>query len=420
MADAQAKPPTPPRHIIIDALRGFAVMGILALNITAFSMPEMAYLDPAIYGGDHGANLVSWFFSYIFVDGKMRGIFSLLFGASMMLVIERADAAGRGAGKTHYMRMLWLALFGLAHYFFIWFGDILFLYAVIGSIAFAYRKWDPSRLIRSALAIHIAGSLILSAVFGGLLYLRHEAQSADASPEIVAQYEQFENGSPFTAESIAKEISVYRGNYAEILDYRLTEKAAGPVMQLLMVFTETLPLMMIGMALFKSGFLLGQWDRRSYWRWAIYATMAGLFLHVAAAFIQYDSGFDIALILNTQIAWMMVPRTLMTIGYVSALILIIGQMSNSRFLERVAAAGRMAFTNYLGTSIVMTGIFYGYGLGLYGHLERAMLWPFVIGAWAVMLYCSQPWLDRFYYGPLEWLWRSLARMQLQKFRRQIS
>jgi uncharacterized protein len=86
-------------------------------------------------------------------------------------------------------------------------------------------------------------------------------------------------------------------------------------------------------------------------------------------------------------------------------------------LERVAAAGRAAFTNYLGTTIVMTTIFYGYGLGLYGHVSRPMLWLFVLGAWGMMLFWSKPWLERFHYGPLEWLWRSLARMELQPFRK---
>ena len=84
---------------------------------------------------------------------------------------------------------------------------------------------------------------------------------------------------------------------------------------------------------------------------------------------------------------------------------------------RVAAAGRMAFTNYLMTSIVMTTIFYGYGLGLFGHVGRAEVYLFVIGMWALMLAWSQPWLARFQYGPFEWLWRSLARLRLQSMRR---
>ena len=117
------------RHISLDAMRGFAVMGILAMNIIGFAMPEWAYVTPAAYGTDTLADKIAWAFSFIFIDGKMRGLFSLLFGASMMLVIDRAAANGESPAQVHFRRMAWLALFGLAHYFFIWFGDILFLYA---------------------------------------------------------------------------------------------------------------------------------------------------------------------------------------------------------------------------------------------------------------------------------------------------
>jgi len=139
------------RHISLDAMRGFAVMGILAMNIIGFAMPEWAYVTPAAYGTDTLADKMAWAFSFVFIDGKMRGLFSLLFGASMMLIIDRAEAKGESAAQVHYRRMAWLALFGLAHYFFIWFGDILFLYAIIGMIAFRFRHWSPERLIKVAL-----------------------------------------------------------------------------------------------------------------------------------------------------------------------------------------------------------------------------------------------------------------------------
>ena len=104
---------------------------------------------------------------------------------------------------------------------------------------------------------------------------------------------------------------------------------------------------------------------------------------------------------------------MLTIGYAASLIILIKQASGSAFISRVAAVGQAAFTNYLGTSILMTSIFYGYGLGLFGNVSRAGLWVFVVGAWVFMLLWSKPWLARFRYGPLEWLWRSLARMKLQ-------
>jgi uncharacterized protein len=121
--------------------------------------------------------------------------------------------------------------------------------------------------------------------------------------------------------------------------------------------------------------------------------------------------------MNIALAWTYPLRLIMILGYVAALMLLIRALAGSSFIARVAATGQAAFTNYLGTSIMMTTIFYGYGLGLYNHISRPMLWLFVIGAWAVMLLWSKPWLARFRYGPLEWLWRSLARRERQAMRR---
>ena len=118
-----------PRFLEMDALRGFAVMGILAINIAAFAQPEMAFVNPLVASHASDLDVASWAANFILFDGKMRGLFSLLFGASTALVIERAIAGGQSAAKVHFFRMAWLAVFGLIHFFFIWFGDILFLYA---------------------------------------------------------------------------------------------------------------------------------------------------------------------------------------------------------------------------------------------------------------------------------------------------
>ncbi|WP_373476842.1 DUF418 domain-containing protein [Sphingorhabdus sp.] len=159
------------RFLTLDAMRGFAVMGILAMNIIAFAMPEWAYITPKAYGGVSLENEISWFVSFVLVDGKMRGLFSIMFGASMMLVIEGAQAKGENPGKTHFARMFWLAVFGLAHYFLLWFGDILFLYASVGCIAFLFRNWEPRRLIKWALIIFGLGLLLWGAQFTALQLL---------------------------------------------------------------------------------------------------------------------------------------------------------------------------------------------------------------------------------------------------------
>lgn len=403
------------RHITLDALRGFAVMGILAMNIVAFALPEWAYVAPGSYGGNSGADKASWLFSFILIDGKMRGLFSLLFGASMALIIERAEAKGESAARVHYARMIWLLLIGFAHYLFIWWGDILFLYAVIGCIAWLFRNWEPQRLIKWGLIIYALGFTIYALQFGGLQFLQFMATQPGADPDFVAQYGEVMRDPELSIDARA-EIAAYSGSYAGILARRW-----GDIAHLLLLvpqsFTETLPLMLFGMAMQKNGFLTGEWDRADYVRWARKMLLPGLLLSTLLGLWVAATGYDLITTLANFLAWSMPPRLLLTIGYAALLILLIRKAQGSALMHRVAAAGRAAFTNYLGTSIVMTAIFYGYGLGLYNQIGRAGLWGFVIGAWVLMLLWSKPWLDRFHYGPFEWLWRSLARGKLQPFKK---
>jgi len=406
---------TEQRHITLDAMRGFAVMGILAMNIIGFAMPEWAYITPAAYGTETVADQITWAFSFIFIDGKMRGLFSLLFGASMMLVMDRATAKGESAAQVHYRRMGWLAVFGLAHYFFIWFGDVLFLYAIVGMIAFWFRDWPPERLVKVALIIFAVGLVIWGLQFGGLQVWQFLATRPDASADMVRQYREMMD-SPDFAFNIAPDLALHRGSYAEIVADKLNDWSA-PITTVLMSVCETLPLMMIGMAMHKSGFMTGNWEAADYRRWAMRLVPIGLLLTAALAAWMMAADFDRVTSLAVFFFWGAVPRMMLTIGYAAVLILLIGRYRYHLMLARVAAAGRSAFSNYLGTSIAMTTIFYGYGFGLFGDVGRVGVWVFVIGAWAVMLFWSKPWLTKFHYGPLEWLWRSLARGKMQAMRR---
>lgn len=403
------------RHITLDAMRGFAVMGILAMNIVGFSMPEWAYVTPKAYAGETLGDQITWFLSFVFIDGKMRGLFSLLFGASIMLIIERAQAKGESAGKVHYARMFWLALFGLAHFFFLWFGDILFLYASIGCIAFLFRNWEPRRLIKWALIIFAIGLLFWGVQFGGMQILQYFATQPGADPELAKQYREL-MGAPDFDLNVTKELAMYRGHYGGIVADKLADWYR-PLVFIPQSIGETLPLMMIGMAMQKNGFITGGWARADYARWAKKLVPLGLALSALLAAWVAVTGYDVITSLAVFLVWNAIPRLMATIGYAALLVMLVERMEGSGFMTRVAAAGQAAFTNYLGTSIVMTSIFYGYGLGLFGHVSRPGLWLFVIGAWAVMLLWSKPWLERFRYGPLEWLWRSLARMKIQPLAR---
>ena len=414
---AHSADPIRDRYITLDAVRGFAVMAILAMNIVDFAMPQVAYMSPAAYGGKTGLNLVSWVLSSLFIDGKMRGLFSVLFGASMMLVINRATAKGENGAKVHFARMISLLFIGLVHFFLIWDGDILVSYAAIGCLAYLFHGWTPRKLIRTAIILYILATLLLTVGIGLGLSQQIAAQAPGADAALVREYEEEMRSSPFRAEAVAKEIKVHRGGYTDIVAHKWNDSKFDPLNGVVLGLLETLPMMLIGMAMMKNGFLTGAMTDAYYRSIAWQTIPVSLAMTIIIIGAEWQSGFDGQVMINGLLAWTAFPRLAMTIGYAALLVLFIRRYDGSRIVARLAATGQCAFTNYLGTSIIMTTIFYGYGLGLYGHIERAALWPFVISAWVVILLWSKPWLARFRYGPLEWLWRSIARGRLQPMRR---
>jgi uncharacterized protein len=404
------------RLIMLDALRGFAVMGILAMNIVAFAMPEMAYISPRSYGGDTAADIAAWGLGFVLFDGKMRGLFSILFGASLLLIADRAEVTGQDPASVHYRRMAWLAVFGLCHSLFIWWGDILFLYAAVGCVAFRFRDWQAQRLIKWAISLYLLGAMLMSFLFGIQLYASQAATEPASAPWVIEAGDDISQEYRRIDRESAEEVELLRGSYLPITQDRL-ENVADPFVSVVMNFLETLPLMMLGMAMFRNGFLTGAWSvadyRRTAWRWL----PPGLVLTLLLVWIMERANFDYLVSINAFTGWSQPGRLMMMIGYAALFIMLIKRYADSAAMARVAATGRTAFSNYLGTSIVMTTIFYGYGLGLFGRVDRWTLYLFCLGMWAVMLLWSKPWLDHFHYGPLEWLWRSLSRSALQPFRR---
>jgi uncharacterized protein len=180
---------------------------------------------------------------------------------------------------------------------------------------------------------------------------------------------------------------------------------------------ETLGLMVLGVLLLRNGFLPGAWQPAAYWRTARWGFLLGVPPSTALAAWQWSNGFPPLDVFASFIAWTEPFRYPIILAHAAAAVLALRRFADSALAARIAAVGRAAFTNYLGTSLVMTTIFYGYGLGLYGHVGRAELYLFVFGVWALMLLWSKPWLVRFRYGPLEWLWRTLARGSPQPMRR---
>jgi uncharacterized protein len=416
LTDAEPAVTLPARIATLDIVRGVAVMGILAMNIVAFAMPFEAYLNPKAYGLESDADLASWAFSFVFIDGKMRGLFSFLFGASTLLVIERARAAGESPAKVHYLRMLWLLVFGLLHFYFIWFGDILAAYAMTGLILFLFRNLSVRALIVWGL-VFVAMELMLMA--GGAAEMQRLAEASAAAnpdPALVARYDEFRRGFAVpSARELADNMTLFLGPWTGLVHDRLIERGMEPFATLKFFIAETLAYMLFGMAALKSGFLRGEWEAVRYREWALICLAVAIPAYAVIAWLLVRADFSPPAVFLYALAAPTPFRPLMIVGIAATIILV--TRKGGALVDRIAAAGRAAFTNYLGTSILMTTLFYGYGLGLYGSMSRIQLWLPVVAMWALMLLWSKPWLDRFRYGPFEWLWRSLARMRLEPMRK---
>jgi len=415
-AGAADDPAPAPRIVTLDIVRGVAVMGILAMNIVAFAMPFQAYMNPTAYGLESGADLASWIFSFVFIDGKMRGLFSFLFGASTLLVIERAQASGRSPARIHYARMLWLLVFGLIHFYFIWFGDILSLYALIGLVLFFFRGLSVRALVISGIAFVLVQTLVFALLGVGAMFLSYKAGLPNPDPEIVSQWGEMQKGfAPPVGPALAEKLALFQGPWPGLVESRLIDQMFTPFTGVFLFGWETLGYMLFGMAALKSGFFRGEWPMARYRKSALIGFGIGVPAYALLAWILVRDNFSVPMIFLVVMGATTPFRPLMIVA-IAALIVILTR--NGGFLvDRIAAAGRAAFTNYLGTSILMTTLFYGYGLGYYGSMSRAELWLVVVAMWALMLLWSKPWLDRYRYGPFEWLWRSLARWRLEPMRK---
>jgi uncharacterized protein len=414
--DEPAAAPPARRIATLDIVRGIAVMGILAMNIVAFAMPFQAYMNPMAYGMEGPADLASWAFSFVLIDGKMRGLFSFLFGASTLLVIERAEASGQSSTRIHYARMAWLLVFGLIHFYFIWFGDILSLYALVGLVLFFFRGMSVRALIVSGIAFVLVQTLVFALLGGGAMFLSSQAGLPNADPEMVRQWHEMQEGfAPLAGPALTGKLALFHGPWTGLVESRLIDQMFAPFTGVLLFGWETLGYMLFGMAALRSGFFRGEWPAARYRKWALTGFGIGVPVYALLAWILVRDNFSIPMIFVVAMAATTPFRPLMIVA-IAALVILLTRRGGG-LVPRIAAAGRAAFTNYLGTSILMTTLFYGYGLGFYGTMSRIELWLVVVAMWALMLLWSKPWLDRFNYGPFEWLWRSLARMELQPMRK---
>ena len=404
-----------PRIATLDTIRGVAVMGILLMNIVAFAMPEAAYMNPAAWGSQHAIDYAAWAGNFLLVDGRMRGLFSVLFGASTLLVVERAEAAGRSGVVTHFSRMAWLFAFGMAHLYLIWWGDILQHYAVMGMIAFLFLRLEATQLAALAMPLILFEALWMGNATVHAFAVETAAHAAHPSAAALAAYRDLEAnfGTP-DPRILAHDVAVHRSGYAAIFANRLPEANWIPWQTFLNLGPETLAYMLLGMAGLKSGMLTGAWSHRTYRRIAVLGFAIGVPVYGAMTWYVFAQHFSASALMLTALMLATLIRPVMIAGWASLIVLLI--RPGGALTTRIAAAGRMAFSNYLLTSLICTTLFYGYGFGLYGRLTRAELYLVVPAIWAAILLWSKLWLAHFRYGPLEWLWRSLSRWRLQQMR----
>lgn len=398
----------------LDAIRGFAVMGIFSANIVTFALPDAAYYNPAAAGGWHGLDLAAFAFNLLVIDSRMRSLFSMLFGASLLLVADRAEAAGASPARIHYARMLVLMAVGIAHFIGLFSGDILTLYALAGMIAFAFRR-------RSARTLAAVGALLLVlhvALFAlmtrGQYYTDHFAHLPHARRAMVETWNQGFGALYPTPAQLAAERSLHLGPWTGLAAARAARLGEW-LSNSLAVLPDTLGLMLIGMAGLRSGFLTGAWSRRRYRAIALVGIGLGLAGGLAILADDVASRFWVIALMGHAFVTQTPLAAVQALGYAALVILAVRR--RGALMERVAAAGRCAFSNYLGSSLLASFLFDGWGLGWFGTLSRWQSWLVVPLAWLLMLAWSKPWLERFRYGPLEWAWRSLARGRLQPMRR---
>ena len=417
----------------VDTLRGVAVLGILGMNIYVYSLPYMAYANPTVMGGFTGPDRLAWWITHMFFSFKMMPIFSMLFGAGLMLMHERYTPRGISFKKFWYRRVLWLMLFGAIHGYLLWTGDILFLYSVCGLFLYLFRKKTVKKLFIAASIFYIIGFLpnLAGGFYFGMIrddMLPEIERKVEAGEELTASEkaqkqtwdETIKHFNP-SEDVVEEDVEIYRNGYSGIVKYRAPLYLA--MSSYLLIFGSFWPamaLMLFGMAFMKLGVFSASRSKRFYFILAVIGYGAGFPLAYLSAMGSIATDFSFVESMSISGPINMLAGPLVALGHVGLVMLACRSGILSSLRKRLSAAGRMALSNYIGQTLICTTIFYGYGLGLYASQGRAALMLLVLSVWIVELIVSPLWLSRFRFGPLEWLWRTLTYGRRQPMRKQLS
>ncbi|MDF1573840.1 MAG: DUF418 domain-containing protein [Bacteroidales bacterium] len=385
------------RIVSIDMLRGIAVLGILIMNIQHFSMPAAAYINPTAFGDLRGMNLWIWILSHMLASGKFLSIFSMLFGAGILLFTGRAELKGFSSAELHYRRMGWLLLFGMMHSYLLWSGDILVSYSLCGMLVFLFRNKAASTLLYLAFAFFLVPMLLDLFFVWSLPYW---------PPEVLRS--TMDKWSPGT-EVLNHHLEVYRSAWLKQMELRVPGSIFMQTGYFLMrPFWRITGLMLLGMSLFKWEVLTRGRSSGFYKKMIIYGLLTGYLLTGLGVYLNFRKhwAMEFSMFPGAQFNYM--GSVAVALGYVGVVMLFSKSGGFRKIKEAISAVGRMAFSNYILMTLICTLLFYGYGLGLYGSVERKYQILIVLAIWSLVLIISPLWLKYFRFGPLELIWRRLT------------
>ena len=413
----------------LDVLRGFALLGILLLNILGFGLHSAGYFNPLIGIGEHpGLNLAIWGGVNLFFEGAMRALFSMLFGAGVVMFTTGLGSRS-GAGKSgwlHYRRTFWLLAFGVFDaYVLLWTGDILIVYALCGALLYPLRNARPRTLLVLAGVVIVLTSLS----YEGLGQVMRAGQLAAADIELVpeAAEDPEKQGLAQAWMEFSGDFLVDDAAQREELDQRqaayptVARFSAGFMNETLLfvvpmfLLWDALAMMLLGMAFYRMRLLTGERSNAFFLRLTIGGFTAGLAANGWELYRAVVTDYDLLAVFSYTQGTYHIGRLGMALGWMGLVMLCCrhGWMHDLR--ARLAAVGRMALTNYLMHSLICLFLFTGVGLALVGELERWALYLIVFAIWAFQLWLSPWWLDRYAFGPAEWLWRTLTYGSRQRF-----
>lgn len=372
----------------IDALRGLALFGVLAINVTMefrVSIFEQ-FLPPA--GTTSALDRAAQTFLTMAIELKALALFSLLFGVGLAIQFERLAPNPRRA-MLLVRRLAVLLVIGLGHLFLIWNGDILTEYGLAGLLVLPFL-WGPRWLLAAGASLFLA------------LYLAVPLLPIVTWPTAA-----------WMKDHVAEARQVYgMGGFTDILGFRIREAIS--ILPLhVAILPRTVTLFLIGMLAWRIDILRRPAARRPL---LLAVAIAGMLAGGALTVAEQAQALS-ELPWRTQLSLERLAALLLALGYGAALLSILNTSAGKRMLAWAAPLGRMAFTNYLAQSIIFGWIFYGYGLGLFGRVGVVTALAIGVGVYMAQVMFSAQWLRHYRFGPVEWLWRTLMYGTAQRLRR---